>query len=214
MSQMVADPEQRVVLTGVRWSTYLALVSEDGPIRGRIAYDQGALEIMTPSEAHENLKRLMGRLIETLTLVLNIELRSLGSTTLKREDLEKGLEADECYLIGPHSTRDGESKYEFPKDPPPDLAIEVDISRNSMNKFGIYDGLGIGEVWRHDGDHLRISLRSPDGTYSESERSALFPLLSVAKLEEFLEQRHTVNETDVIRSFYRWVEAEGKREAE
>ncbi len=61
---------------------------------------------------------------------------------------------------------------------------------------------------------MRIYLRSPDGTYSESERSALFPLLSVAKLEEFLEQRHTVNETDLIRSFYRWVEAEGKREAE
>ncbi len=61
MSPMVAGSEQRVVLTGVRWSTYLALVSEDGPIRGRIAYDQGALEIMTPSEAHETVAKKEAR---------------------------------------------------------------------------------------------------------------------------------------------------------
>src|ERR1051326_6381928 len=91
--------EQRTVLQGVRWSTFEALLADLGPHRGRIAYDQGVLEIMSPGQTHEGLKKLIGRLVETFTVVMGIEILSTSALTLKSAKLQKAVEADESYYI-------------------------------------------------------------------------------------------------------------------
>ncbi len=119
-----------------------------------MAYDQGVLEIMSPSMRHETIKRLIGRMVEMFTLELDIEIRSVSSTTFNREDLEKGIEADECYYIRNAESIRGIEEIDLAIHPPPDLAIEIDISRSSQIKTGIYAALQVSEVWQYDGDRF------------------------------------------------------------
>src|SRR5436309_15661958 len=91
------EPVQRLNLSCVPWSSYEAFLEALGERHIRVTYDRGDLEIMTLGHSHEFSKTLLGRLIEMLTFVLNIAIHSGGSTTCKREVLEKGPEPDECY---------------------------------------------------------------------------------------------------------------------
>ncbi len=127
MTAILTQPRDRVVLRGVSWTTYRALSqdleSEPGK---RLTYDQGMLEIMVPLPPREAYKKLMGRLVEVITEETETEIRSLGSTTWRRDDLRKGLEADECYYIQHEQAVRGKAEIDLTIDPPPDLAIEVD----------------------------------------------------------------------------------------
>jgi Uma2 family endonuclease len=200
--------EQRVVLDNISWPTYLALLEDADGCRGRIAYDQGVLEIMAPSWLHEAVNKLIGRMIEVFTEERNIEMVSGRSTTWKREDVKRGFEADESYYIAHAAAVRGKDSIDLTVDPPPDLVIEVDISRSSLNKFGIYRALGVPEVWRYDGQSLRAYVLQGND-YMEVERSAQLPQLSMAVLVGFLNQRGSVGETELIRSFRAWVREQG-----
>jgi Uma2 family endonuclease len=205
MTTVSVPAEQRVILDNVSWATYVRLCDETGPCRGRMAYDQGTLEIMSPSLPHEGVKRLIGRMLEAYTLELGIEIRSVSSTTFQREDLRRGFEADESYYVEHAETVCGKEEIDLTIDPPPDLVIEVDISRNAMRKAGIYRALGVPEVWRHDGESLQVFLRSGDDQYVESAVSRAFPNLPLGELTRFLDLRHTLSETRLIRAFLQWV---------
>ncbi len=200
--------EQRVVLDNISWPTYLALLEDADGRRGRIAYDQGVLEVMAPSWLHETVKKLIGRLIEVFTEERNIEIVSGSSTTFKREDLQRGFEADECYYIAHAGAVRGKDSIDLTVDPPPDLVIEVDISRSSLNKFGIYLALEVSEIWRYDGQSLRAYVLQGN-EYTDVERSAQLPQLPMAVLVGFLNQRGSVGETELIRSFRAWVREQG-----
>jgi Uma2 family endonuclease len=200
MSTVFSPPEQRVILDNIRWSTYLAILEDAENCRGRIAYDHGVLEIMSPSKAHEHVKRLIGRLVEVFTEELNIDIESASSTTFKREDLERGFEPDECYYIAHAAMVHGKDDIDMTVDPPPDLIIEVDISRSSLNKFGIYRALAIPEVWRYDGETLRLYVLH-DAGYTEVPHSAALPQLPIATLQSFLQQRASLSETQLVRRF-------------
>ena len=205
-SAAVATPaESRVVLDHVSWSTWMALLDDVGTRRGRMAYDRGMLEIMSPSVRHENAKTLLGRLFEAATEELDVEILSAGSLTMKREDLARGIEPDECYYVARPDAVRGKPEIELPDDPPPDLAFEVDITRSSIDKLGIYAALGVREVWRYDGRSLSIRVLGDDGGYQAAEQSQLLPRLPVAKLAEFLALRHTTGETTIVRSFRSWL---------
>jgi Uma2 family endonuclease len=92
--------EQRTLLENISWSTFEALLDEIGNNRGyRIAYDDGMLEIMAPIYQHENYKIQSARFIVILAEELDIEIKSAGSTTLKRKIVKKGIEPDNCYYI-------------------------------------------------------------------------------------------------------------------
>ena len=204
MSIVSSPTEQRVVLDNISWSTYLAILRDAENCRGRIAYDRGVLEIMSPSKVHEHVKRLIGRMVETFTEELNIEIESASSTTFKREDLERGFEPDECYYIEHAAVVRAKDHIDLTVDPPPDLIIEVDISRSSLNKFGIYQALGIPEVWRYDGEALRVHVLHDDG-YVEGQRSTALSQLPIETLISFLRQRTSLGETRLIRQFRTWV---------
>ena len=169
--------EERFLLNGVSWATYEALVADLDHGGTRLTYDQGRLELMSPSRQHEKLKRAIGRMIETMTLELGIPIDSGSATTLKREFQQRGLEADESYYVANEPKVRDREDLDLAVDPPPDLAVEVEISRPWIDKAPIYADLGVPEVWHYDGERLRVELLQQDGTYAQSPTSAAFPFL-------------------------------------
>ncbi|HYW79481.1 MAG TPA: Uma2 family endonuclease [Thermoguttaceae bacterium] len=194
-----------IVLTNVAWSTYEALLADSDSPGTRFTYDRGTLEIMSPSEEHERCKKFLARMIETLTEELRIPIRSAGSTTWRREAARQGLEPDECYYISNEPQVRGRRQLDLSVDPAPDLVVEVEITAPSVDKMPIYAGLGVAEVWRYDGKHLRIERLQDDGTYAHVENSTELPMIPPGELERFLDRRDKTDETTWIRSFRAWV---------
>ncbi|MCA9186786.1 MAG: Uma2 family endonuclease [Pirellulaceae bacterium] len=190
--------EQRVVLENVSWLTYVSLL--DDSRRSRMTYDRGTLEIMSPSKSHENIGRLIGRMVEAFTEERLIEIVSVASTTVKLEMLEKGFEADEAYYIGHADAVRSKSELDFAVDPVPDLVIVVDVSRSSMGKLPIFAAFRVPEVWQYRGDALRL-LALSDGSYVEQKQSSVLPGFPVAAMIETLSHRSEVGETELIRRF-------------
>lgn len=147
------SPEQRVVLHGVPWAVNETLRDAEENRYVRMTYDEVTLEVMRASQEHERFKKLIAQLVEAFTAELGIPHRSLRSTTWRRSDLSKGLEADECYYIRNHRLVSLRARVELGREPPPDLAIEVVVHHGDVDKMPIYAALGVSEVWVwHDGE--------------------------------------------------------------
>jgi Uma2 family endonuclease len=197
--------EQRTILHNISWETFETLLEETGEDRGsRFAYDCGTLEIMTPLYEHENPKIQFDRFIVALAEELAIEVKSAGSTTLKRKIVNRGIEPDNCYYIQNEPAVRGRQELDLETDPPPDLAIEIDISSSSVDKLGIYSALGVPELWRYNGRVLKF-YQLVEGEYAEREFSVAFPLVSVTDMSRFIEQSKTSGEIALVKSFRAWV---------
>jgi Uma2 family endonuclease len=196
---------QRLRLSSVSWNTYVGISDLLGDRPLRMTYDRGELEIMTLSRAHERFKRLLARMLDTLTEEMDIDIDHGGSMTFRREDLDRGLEPDECYWVQNEARVRGREELDFTVDPAPDLVLEVEVTRNIIDRQGICAALGIPEVWRFDGQTIQILLRNDLGGYDLAERSAAFPFLPVAQLTQFLTMNETVSVTKVLQAFRAWV---------
>jgi Uma2 family endonuclease len=170
----------------------------------RFAYDQGDLEIMSPSTKHEWLKRLIGRFVEAYTEERGIDIKSVGATTLKSQLKAKGLEPDESYYVQNEPLVRGKDDLDLTVDPPPDLAVEIDISSSSVDKLGIYASLGVPEVWTHDDGLVMYHLPS-SGQPIVLPNSKALPDLASSDLDRFLEMRQDRSETQLVRAFRAWV---------
>ena len=205
MVTTLTQAEQRTVLRNISWQTFETLLKETGEDRGsRFAYDCGTLEIMTPLIGHENPKSNLGNFIIALAEELDIEIKSVGSTTLKRKLTNRGIEPDNCYYIQNEPAVRGRQELDLETDPPPDLAIEIDITSSSVNKFGIYSALGIPELWRYNGRVLKF-YQLAEEQYVECEFSLAFSLVSVAEMSRFIQQGKTIGEIALLKSFRTWV---------
>lgn len=205
MTTTLIPSANRFLLKNISWQTYEALLKDMESQPGiRLTYDRGILEIMSPLDPHETYSTLIGRFVETLTEELNIEIRSLGSRTCKREDLARGLEPDECYYIQNESVVRHLEQIDLNQDPPPDLAIEIDITSSSINRLDLYAALGVPEVWRYDGSQL-IIYQLQNREYLVCTNSPTFPQLTPSEIIRFLELRKTTGETTLIRLFRQWV---------
>src|SRR4051812_9935695 len=91
--------EQRFRLSLVSWEKYEQMAAWLDGRHVRLTYDRGELELMTLSHPHEYQKKVLGMFVAVVTEELEIEIHSAGSMTFKREDLERGLEPDECCWI-------------------------------------------------------------------------------------------------------------------
>ena len=196
--------EARNVLYEIAWHTYLELRESPENYHMRMTYDKGALELMSPSARHEGYARYIDFIIGVWTEELNIPVRGLRQMTCKREDIAKGLEPDDCYYIQNEARVRNKIEIDFAADPPPDLAIEVEVSQSSVKKAPIYAALGVRELWRYDGQILRI-FELVDGEYQSREGSVCFPNFPVAKAEEVIQQIGEIDDTTFKRSFRRWV---------
>lgn len=206
MATVLAPPQRQGIILNTNWEGYVTIgeVFRDQPVR--MNYDRGRLEIMTVSHEHEWIKKLLSRMLEMLVVVLKIRMHSGGSTTFRREELDRGMEPDECYWIQHEEQMRGKHTFDVESDPPPDLALEVEISRSVLNRLGIYAALGIPEVWRYDGETIRVLLLSQDGTYQPASASEALPMVPVAELARFLAQRETTDETALLSAFLDWVQ--------
>jgi len=197
--------EQRIVLHNISWKTFEALLKEAGENRGsRFAFDHGTLEIITPLFEHESYKSNLGNFIIALAEELNIEARSAGSTTLKRQVANRGIEPDNCYYIQNEPAIRGKLKLDLETDPPPDLAIEIALTSSSINKFGIYAAIGISELWKYNGKELKF-YQLEAGEYIERDISLAFPVISVQDMSAFIQQISTQGEVALLKSFRAWV---------
>lgn len=174
------DPEpenadQRFVIHGVSWDEYVALNDALGD-RGavRVCYCEGTLELMSPGLLHEDKKKKIARLLELYGLVRDVPLQGLGSMTYRRKLKERGAEPDECYFIGKVTKG------------PPDIAIEVAVSRSALDKLSLYAGLGVRELWIWEDDRIVVYHLGKAG-YKEAKRSKLLPKLDVEELTTFVQ---------------------------
>ena len=163
------------------------MLAEVGDGHIRLTFDDGQLEIMSPSPRHESVKTHLARLIEAYADAMGIVAEGLGSTTFKRKDLQKGLEPDECYYVQHAADLIGKDEIDLAFDPPPDLTLEVDIFRSHLKRQPIYAALGVPELWRFDGRRLQFLRRDPAvNRYVPAERSLAFPQLSPELIDEML----------------------------
>ena len=197
--------EQRLQLPSVDWATYRAVAEALSGRHVRLSYDGDRLEFMTISPLHGRLSRLLGRLIVAMTEEAGLPLLSFGDMTCEREDLGKGLEPDECFYITHVPAVQAKEKIDLTVDPPPDLAVEIDITISSRNRMAIYAALGVPEVWRFDDKTLVVQRLNDSGDYTPTDRSRYFPQLPVEKIADFLKQRARMDENTLLRHFRTWV---------
>jgi Uma2 family endonuclease len=206
MATVQTPSEQRLVLYGVDWQTYGRLLRAlDSRPGVRLTYDRGCLEIRTLSHEHEALARILDRFIVVLTEELGLPLKGGRSTTFRRRKKQRGLEPDDCYWIANEGLVRGKDRIQLRIDPPPDLALEIDITHSSLNRLAIYAALRVPEVWRYDGRVVVFHLLGADGQYGTAGTSRNFTGLAPADLASFLSLRRQTDENGLARQFRSWV---------
>jgi Uma2 family endonuclease len=206
MATVLSPTDRRVIITGVSWQTYERLLADFGDSHAaRMAFDQGTLEIMAPSFAHERPLQLMVQIVEILAEVRDIDMISAGSTTFKREDLGRGFEPDASFYIQHAREVRGNVEIDLDSDPPPDLVIEIDITHPSLDKFPIYAAVGIPEVWRYAEQKISIYLRHVDG-YVVEDSSTVLPGVTSDQLTQLTAMGYEMLRPAWLRHVRTWAE--------
>lgn len=204
-SRLVEEPGHRIVLEDMTWDDYETFLRVfDGRRAIRLTYDCGSLEIMTLSAEHEEPSSLFDILVIVMAEEMNVPIKGYGSTTYKKKKSQRGLEPDKCYYTRNLSLVRGKKRIDLTVDPPPDLALEVDITSSSLNRMAIYASLGVPELWRYDGATLTV-YQLVNGQYVPCERSPTFPLVPPADLVRFVRLGEQEDTTSMIRAFRTWL---------
>jgi Uma2 family endonuclease len=204
LRQLKIKPGQQLLLEDVSWQQFENILTELGEHRAaRVSYSHGSLEIMVPLPEHEKAKGIIGDIIKILLDRLNINYDSLGSTTLKSERMTQGVEPDACFYIQNQVLVLGKNRLDMNVDPPPDLAVEIDlISRTPLENYRL---LGVPELWRYGKQGLQINILQ-DGQYIKSDSSPTFPNSPIVDLiNRCVQQSQIVGSSQAIRAFKQWV---------
>ncbi len=205
MTTIAVPTEQRFVLEDVDWQFYESLLQKVGDRHIFVTYDRGRLELMSPSFRHDKRARYIGLLVNVLAEELRIPIQGGGSTTFRREDLDRGLEPDQCFYVANANRILGKEELDLSVDPPPDLAIEVEITLRAIKRVPIYESLGIPELWRDDGEHVRVFKLSAAGRYEETAKSLGFPMLPPHQIDRLLGLATGMDEMNWTRTVREWV---------
>ncbi|WP_008317577.1 Uma2 family endonuclease [Leptolyngbya sp. PCC 6406] len=207
LRQLDVPPGQRLLLHDVSWAEFEAVLEELGEHRGtRVAYNNGLLELMAPLPEHESDKEIISDLLKALLEELDIEFLTLGSTTFKNSEMLKGIEPDQCFYIQHEIAVRGKKRLDLTIDPPPDLALEVDITSRTHPET--YAALGVPELWRRAGHTIRI-YQLQAGKYVEVDHSPTFlgwPLQ--AEIPKYVTQSQVEGRNRAMRAFRQWVSGE------
>jgi Uma2 family endonuclease len=190
---------------GVSWIEYEELLQSVGENGGlRISYDEGTLQIMSPSPKHEYYGELIKRLVDLLSIRQRVEVLFYGSMTIKKQRDQKGVEPDACFYVQTADAVGTKELIDFNTDPPPDVVVEIDIHRDSTSKVPIYLAFGVPECWRYDGDSLTI-YHLQNGRYVLADASRALPILTSAVLTEFLSRAPEENQYNIVLAFEEWL---------
>ncbi|MDG3005563.1 Uma2 family endonuclease [Paludisphaera mucosa] len=203
-AERISTEGRRLVLHGVPWAHYETLLDMFAERGVRMAFDRGTLELMTPLPIHERYKSLFTRMIETLADELDVDYFSLGSTTFSSRALERGVEPDACFLIASAGRVADWRSYDPAADPPPDLAVEIDVTSDSRRRLGIYAALKVPEAWRFDGTELVVWTLQGE-QYVSAPHSPTFPTAAIGRLAQFVRDYRSGTDRTWIKAFRRWV---------
>jgi Uma2 family endonuclease len=206
MAILLSPTTQPVILEGVSWATYERLLADvDDSNALRCAYNQGTLEIMTPSFDHERLNRLLAELVAAIATGLDLDYEQAGSTTFKREDVGRGFEPDSCFYLAHAETVRGQRRIDLATDPPPDLVLEIDITHPSLDKLPIYAAVGVPEVWRYDGNRIVLYGLTTQG-YEELNVSLGLAGVTCDELTALLELSGQLRRGSWVRHVQTWAQ--------
>ncbi len=204
LKRIQVPPGQHIILRDISWQEFEQILTDLGEHRAaRIAYKDQCLEIMTPLAEHEDNKEIISDLIKVLLEELDIEFRCLGSTTFRKET-SQGLEPDQCFYIKNEAKIRGKNRIDLSIDPPPDLALEIDIT--SRTYPDIYAALGVPELWRFERNTLQINVLI-NGQYQSISDSQIFAGWNLIQvIPQFLADSKVEGRTTILRKFRRWVQ--------
>jgi Uma2 family endonuclease len=171
-----------LVLSDVSWERYEAIVAAlETRHKYRTAYLDGVLEIMAPMPAHERPHRIIGDIAKVLFDAEGIDWEDFGATTFRKKEKKAGLEPDTCFYFGENAlkVRACMAQMDLNAYPPPDLAIEADVTSNTT--LEVYRRLKVPEVWVWRKGKLKINLLQ-NGKYVESLQSLVFPNFPIQTL--------------------------------
>lgn len=209
-----AGDTQRVLLPAVSWSTFEALLADKGDERvPRLAYDRGALEIVSPGPEHEQNTNAVALFVEIVAAEWGIDLVAVGSMTYKRATRRRGFEPDASFYVANAGHIRGRRKIDPEADPPPDLVVEIDASRSSLDKLALYAAFGVTEVWRIDDGRVSIALLT-EGGYGPSATSRALPGLAAGDIERFLAARWETPSPEWYRGVGAWARQSAGERAE
>lgn len=205
LQQLDIPSGQRLQIRNLNWSEFEAILSELGDRRmTRIAYSNKTLEIRMSTPEHEVDKEIIGDIIKILLDELEIDCECFGSTTFKQPAMSSGIEPDQCFYIQNHAQMRGKRRIDLAIDPPPDLAIEVDVT--SRTQMSAYTSLEVPELWIYEGGHLNIYTLQL-GQYQQSSTSLIFPDLPILEIvRETLEQSLAIGRSPALRALRRRIQ--------
>jgi Uma2 family endonuclease len=204
LKQIMVQSGQQLLFKDLNWQQFEAILAELGESRAaRISYSNGVLEIMVPLPEHEKDKEIIGDIVKILLEAREIDFEPLGSTTFKNERMNQAVEPDACFYIQNYRAVIGKNRLNLELDPPPDLAIEIDItSRTHLDNYRL---LGVPELWRYTQGGLQINLLH-QGEYIESSTSPNFPCVPIIELvNRYVKQSQEFGRSQAIRDFKYWV---------
>lgn len=194
--------EPRILLHGIRWETYDALCRDMRDVRvPRMTYDQGRLELMSPSFPHEAYREFLSQMIRVWAYEHGIRFVAAGAATQRRYDVEKGAEPDASFYFANERHMRGRLDFDQTTDPPPDLVVEIDVSANSIEKLPVYAALGIPEVWLYNGESLRLHGNRDTAGYQPLDVSTALPGFPQERISHWLELWRQLGEQACLDAF-------------
>jgi Uma2 family endonuclease len=189
-----------ITIPELNWQEFEEILEELGQKRNiRLAYSDNCLEIMAPSPEHERVKILLADLVKIMLKVQKKAWEALGSTTFKKKTMQASIEPDDCFYIQNYQAVIGKDRIDLDRDPPPDLAIESDVT--SLTEINAYAALGVPELWVYVKGKLNIYLLQ-DGEYHESSISLNFPEIMVSQvIPQVLQRAKIVGSTQALQEF-------------
>ena len=206
---LAGESGRTILLNDISWNEYEMFLEDFEERAGwRLAYDGGKLEIMPPTPEHEEYSYNFHNFVVAYCDYFDINLEGRGSTTFKRDFLEKGVEPDECFYVQSAEKIIGK-KIPAKEFPVPDIAVEIDVTTKSLDKFPIYAALQVPELWLYDGKNLAF-YELQAGNYHQISKSRALPQLSTEKLSEFLKISREKGQTYALKSFRGWLGGQDK----
>ena len=199
-------PEESVLLHNISWETYERLLDDNVSRATRFAYDEGELEIMVVSAGHEGPNHALVYIAGIVAEVTGRDFQNYGTTTFRRKDLAKGFEPDCCFYIRDAPGMRGKKEIDLATDPPPELIIEVDITRSSLNRFRIFAAVGVEEIWRYQAERVQF-YRLEGESYREIKESVALSPMTASQATLFVEQRERETWSAWLNSIRDWVRA-------
>jgi Uma2 family endonuclease len=198
-----AQTQEQVVHLKVSWETYETLTADiDKDSHTLLSYDGETLELMSPHTEHEAYKTLIDLLLGIVMAEWGINLYGTGSTTLKAKPM--GAEPDTSYYSANAAKIGGLKQIDLGSSPPPDLVVEIDLSRGRMDKLRLYAELRIPEYWRVDHEGLQ-AFSLVDGAYTLIDVSRVVGGLPLSEFARFLERRLEPDRRAICKDWQAWL---------